>query len=416
MKRSVVFAVRGLLLIVLLAMVNGAYAQTADKHPKGTALGRSKYANKDLVIQGFAQFRFEMAHSGSKESAQTYFRMRRFRFRTTADWTTYFRVRVQLALQEFAKDGVGGEVLEDVYIRFNADPSGLSERFRLIMGQQKLPMMREELRSSSEQIVVDRGMINDAFKKQGGWVAYDIGLLLDGNLYDIDVPLGYQIGVFNGEGRNTPKDFKDPNAGKLIGARIMVAPLVGVEVGGSVEIRNVAGDKAYNAYAIGKGEAELPEEYSEMATAFGGELGWVYPINPENRLTVEAELLQGTDMEAFLKAADAAVTNGTAIPKPSDEGFTMRGIQVSPHFFHRLEGKGLLKAVEVSGRFAQMDPNVDAENDATTEITLTGGLHLGLLGSAPNLSRLQAEFSSFSYEEEGAESDWQFRVQWQVRY
>jgi hypothetical protein len=413
MKRFIVFV---LLTFVLLAGWSASYAQTADKHPKGTALGRSGYANKGLTVQGFAQFRFEMDHSGSKEATQTYFRLRRFRFRATGDWMTYFRVRVQLALQEFAKSDVAGEVLEDAYIRFNADPSGLSERFRLIMGQQKIPMMREELRSSSDQFVVDRGMVNSAFKKKGGWVAYDLGVLLNGNLYDLDIPLGYQVGVFNGEGRNTPKDFKDPNTGKLFAARVTVSPVVGLELAGSLGIRNITGDKAYSTYTIGKGTADLPKDYSEMAMALGGELGWVYPINPGNRLNLEAELLQGANMEAFLKAADAAVTNATAIPKPSDEGLTMRGVQVSPHFFHRLSGKGLVKAVEVGARFAQFDPNIDADNDAQTELAVAGGLHIGLLGSKPNLSRLQAELTSIRYEASGKDPDWQFKVQWQVRY
>ena len=413
MKRLIVFV---LLSFALLAVWSPSYAQTADKHPKGTALGRAGYANKSLAIQGFAQFRFEMDHSGSKEAAQTYFRLRRFRFRATGDWLTYFRVRVQLALQEFAKSDVAGEVLEDAYIRFNPDPSGLSERFRLIMGQQKIPMMREELRSSSDQFVVDRGMVNSAFKKKGGWVAYDLGVLLDGNLYDLDVPLGYQVGVFNGEGRNTPKDFKDPNTGKLFAARVTVSPVVGLELAGSVGIRNIAGDKAYSTYTIGKGATDLPEDYSEMAMALGGELGWVYPINPNNRLNLEVDALQGTNMEVFLTAADAAVTNVIAVPKPSDDGFTMRGFQVSPHFFHRLPGKGLIKAVEVGARFAQFDPNIDADDDGETELALSAGLHIGLLGSKPNLSRLQAELTSISYEASGADSDWQFRVQWQVRY
>jgi len=413
MKRLIVFV---FLSFALLAVWSAPYAQTADKHPKGTALSRSGYANKGLTVQGFAQFRFEMDHSGSKEATQTYFRLRRFRFRTTGDWMTYFRVRVQLALQEFVKSDVAGEVLEDAYIRFNPDPSGLSERFRLIMGQQKIPMMREELRSSSDQFVVDRGMVNSAFKKQGGWVAYDLGVLLDGNLYDIDVPLSYQVGVFNGEGRNTPKDFKDPNTGKLFAARVLVSPVGGLELGGALGIRNIAGDKAYSTYTIGKGTADLPEDYSEMAMAFGGELGWVYPINPENRLNLEAEVLQGTNMEAFLKAADTALTNATAIPKPSDEGFTMRGIQVSPHFFHRLSGKGIVKTVEIGARFARLDPNSDADDDGKTELALSGGLHIGLWGSKPNQSRLQAELTSIRYEDEGKDPDWQFKVQWQVRY
>ncbi|MCK5118274.1 MAG: hypothetical protein KAQ78_01750 [Candidatus Latescibacteria bacterium] len=414
MKRLIVFV---LLSFALLAVWStSSHAQTADKHPKGSALGRAGYANKSLAIQGFAQFRFEMDHSGSKEATQTYFRLRRFRFRATGDWMTYFRVRAQLALQEFAKSDVAGEVLEDAYIRFNPDPSGLSERFRLTMGQQKIPMMREELRSSSDQFVVDRGMVNSAFKKKGGWVAYDLGVLLDGNLYDLDVPLGYQVGVFNGEGRNTPKDFKDPNTGKLFAARVTVSPVVGLELTGSLGIRNISGDKEYSAYTIGKGSADLPEDYSERAMALGGELGWVYPINPNNRLNLEVDALQGANMEAFLKAADAAATNATALPKPSDEGLTMRGIQVSPHFFHRLPGKGLIKAVEVGARFAQFDPDIDADDDGETELAVAGGLHIGLLGSKPDLSRLQVEFTKISYEEDGKDPDWQFKVQWQVRY
>lgn len=411
MRRGVVFSFAAGLALTIFATQTVCQAQVADKHPKGTALGRAGSATSDLAVEGFAQFRFEADHSGSKEATQTYFRLRRLRLRVTGDWLQHFRVRVQLALQEFAKDNAGGEVLEDAYIQFNPDASGISERFQLLLGQQKLPMMREELRSASAQLVVDRGTVNSYFKNQGGWVSYDMGVLLDGNLYDMDVPFGYQIGVFNGEGRNRPKDFMDPNTGKLFAARATVSPLVGLELGGSVAARNLAGDDVYGKYTIGKGSANLPGDYSEMATAFGAELGFVRPLGRSDRLTVEAEMLQGTNMETFLKAASADPS-----VKPSDKGYTMRGFQVTPHLFHQLSGEGLVKGLEIGARFGQMDPDVDGSDNAINEVTVTCGAHVGLMGSTPNLSRLQVEVTSLSYEDASMDSDWQAKAQWQVQY
>ncbi|MFH1006327.1 MAG: porin [Candidatus Latescibacterota bacterium] len=413
MKCLIVFV---LLSFVLFAVWSTPYAQTADKHPKGTALGRAGYANKSLAIQGFAQFRYEQDRSGSEEGTEAYFQLRRFRFRATADGMTHFRVRVQLALQEFANSAGTGDLLEEAYVRFDPDPSGVSSRFRLIMGQQKIPVMREELRSSSEQLVVDRGIVNSAFKKKGGWVSYDLGVLLDGSLSDLDIPLEYQVGVFNGEGRNASDDFVDPNTGKLFAARARLSPVKGLELGGSVALRNLVGDKAHATYTVGKGSADLPEEYSEAAMALGGDLGWAYSVNSNNRLTVEAEVLQGTNMEAFLKAAKTATGSSWAIAKPSDEGFTMRGFQISPHFFHRLSGKGLVKAVEVGARIAHFDPDIAAVDDGQTELALAVGLHIAILDGTPNQSRLQVEFTRIRYEESGKDPDAQFKVQWQVRY
>ena len=85
------------------------------------------------------------------------------------------------------------------------------------MGQFKVPHNRQRLTSSGDLQLVDRSIVNSEFN-----LDRDIGLMLHSkDLLELDL-LGYQLGVFSGQGRNT-RDFYD--LGMLYAARIEVFPL-----------------------------------------------------------------------------------------------------------------------------------------------------------------------------------------------
>ena len=141
----------------------GLVASLLPAPARAAAGATAGYADKSLGIEGFAQMRWQLDHKGAKGTAaadnQNYFRLRRLRLRATGDWNRYFRVRLQLALQELAKDEVSGEILEDAFIRIKK-----SEAIEIDFGQYKLPISREELRTGTaerQQAEVAEGLKHD---------------------------------------------------------------------------------------------------------------------------------------------------------------------------------------------------------------------------------------------------------------
>jgi hypothetical protein len=379
---------------------------TAAGAPAGATAGS---ADKSLVIEGFAQMRWQLDHNGTTDGNQNYFRLRRLRLRATGDWNEYFRVRLQLALQELAKENVAAEILEDAFIRIRK-----SDALELHFGQYKLPISREELRSSSDQFVVDRSpIVNDNFKRSL-WISRDVGLMVAGNFYEHDLPFEYYAGVWNGEGRNRPLDFKDENDAKLFGGRAEYAPVAGLKLAGSFlgnPIQAGGGE-----YTFASSSFSIPDslDYSELATIWGADGNFTQPWS-SGRFMLEGEILNGTNTRVFAGAVAAALadTTGPALPKPSDEGFIQRGMQLSALALFRTEG--VLTGWEIGSRLAHFDPNVDGDDNETTEVAVALGLHF-LPEPDINKDRLQFEFTNLSYSAAGRDSDWSIKGQWQVRY
>ncbi len=372
------------------------------------------YADKSLGIEGFAQMRWQWDHRGAigttTDENDNFFRLRRLRLRATADWNKYFRVRLQLALQELAKGNVSGQVLEDAFVRIKR-----SDAIEFNFGQYKMPISREELRSSSEQLVIDRSpIVNDNFARSQ-WISRDIGLMFNGNLYGHDVPIEYFFGAWNGEGRNRPADFRDPNDAKIFGGRVEYSFLPGFKIAASALGDPILGGGG--KYTFGDSSFTIPSsrDYSEMAKVWNVD-GNFTRTTPGKRLVIEGEILQGTNTRVFTNAMAAALrdTLSPALPKPSDEGFTQRGMQVSGQLlFHTTAAP--LTGWEIGTRMGQFDPNTGSDDNAITEIAVALGLHF-LDDPEINKDRLQFEYTNLNYELGTRDNDWSFKAQWQVRY
>ncbi len=399
-----------------LALALGT-GSTAAAAPAGATAGN---ADKSLTIDGFAQVRWQYDHIGARgetpASDLNYFRLRRLRLRATADWNQYYRVRLQLALQEFARllqaqpaSELAGPVLEDAYFQYKR-----AESFGLLFGQYKLPISREELRSSSDQLVVDRSPIVNGNFTRSLWISRDLGIMYQGNFYESDIPLEIYAGVWNGDGRNAPLDFRDLNDAKLFGGRAEYAVLPGVELAGSYLANPVLAGGGL--YSFGSSSFAIPEErdYSEMLTCWGLDGNFTRQLTA-GRVIVEGEILNGTNTRAFAKAMSDALadTTGPALPAPGDQGFTQRGMQIAGNVLFRSEG--WLKGWDVGARLANYDPDVDKDENSDTELAMALGLHF-LEDPDQNKDRLQFEFTNITHEREGYDSDWSMKAQWQVRY
>ena len=156
----------------MTALLVAGWAGTAAATPADATAGA---ADKSLVVDGFAQVRWQYDHIGDRPTVPSndlnYFQLRRMRLRITGDWNQYFRVRIQLALQELVREVVNNQVLEDLFIRFKK-----SDAVELQLGQYKMPISREELRSSSDQLVIDRSPIVNGNFRRSFLISRDIGL------------------------------------------------------------------------------------------------------------------------------------------------------------------------------------------------------------------------------------------------
>lgn len=399
---------RSLAVLVVWALAAAAGQAPAQGAGVGAAAG---YADKSLAIEGFAQMRWQLDHraetGAAVEDTENYFRLRRLRLRATGDWNRYFRVRIQLALQELAKSNVAAQVLEDGFIRIKR-----SDAVEFHFGQYKMPISREELRSSAEQLVVDRGpIVNDNFLRSQ-WISRDIGLMFAGNLYGHDVPFEYFAGVWNGEGRNRPADFRDPNDAKIFGGRAEYSIVPGLEVAGALLANPIL--SGGGRYTFGDSSFSIPDsvDYNEMATVWNVDGNFTHSWE-RRRLIVEGEVLQGTNTRVFADQVQDSVRTGGSLAAPGDEGFTQRGMQVSSQILFRTAA--VLTGWEVGLRVAQFDPNVDADDNATNEVAVALGLHF-LDEPEINKDRLQLEYTNLSYQQSNRDDDWSLKAQWQVRY
>ncbi len=150
--------------------------------------------------------------------------------------------------------------LKDAFIRYQ-----VVAPLRLVAGLRKMPFSREELTPASRLLVIERGETNNRFGDVC-CLGRDIGLVVEGDLFGNRLPVGYALGVFNGNGARRPDDWNDA---KQFSERLTVTPLRWLTLGVNSSQRNdsLTGRKIF---------------------AHGGDLLCRY-----GRATVEAEVLFG---------------------------------------------------------------------------------------------------------------------------
>ena len=105
---------------------------------------------------------------------------------------------------------------------------------RLIAGLRKMPFSREELEPSSRMLFVERSAVNDAFGR-AGFLGRDLGLTVEGEFLSPQRPVGYALGVYNG---NRGRRYRDNNNAKQFVQRLTFSPLPALVAGLSASQRN----------------------------------------------------------------------------------------------------------------------------------------------------------------------------------
>ncbi len=75
-----------------------------------------------------------------------------------------------------------------------------NEHWGIRAGKLKRPISQEALQSSKRLNTIERsGLYHEFLSKETGYIMQDIGLILNGGFEDNGIPVGYQLGVFNGK-------------------------------------------------------------------------------------------------------------------------------------------------------------------------------------------------------------------------
>jgi len=139
------------------------------------------------------------------------FRIRRAKFKIEG-WIWRENLTYELQLNwPGASSSNPAAVLEDAYIGW--DPAG-ARRFRIVLGQFKVPLGRQELTSSGSQQLVDRAIVSNEYAR-----GRDTGVAVQGVLLGNRVE--YRAGVFNGGG---PSRSINDNTALQYNARVMWQP------------------------------------------------------------------------------------------------------------------------------------------------------------------------------------------------
>ncbi len=203
--------------------------------------------------------------------------------------------------------------LKDAFIRHQ-----VAAPLALVAGLRKMPFSHEELTPASRLLTIERSEMNNAFGDVG-YLGRDIGLAVEGELFHRLMPVGYSLGVFNGNGTKRAGDWNDA---KQFCERLTFSPWSRLVLGVNASQRNDS--------LTGK-----------KMLAWGGDLA-----SRTGCATVEAEVLLGQ-----------------AEPDTKMLGWYVQG-------FYRLG------AFEPGLKFEQLYPDPGDRFDQTTAVTTACNWHL----------------------------------------
>lgn len=166
---------------------------------------KSADGNYKLVIGGYVQFHFQYLREGGENEYG--FRVRRARLAFKGHlFSPKFTYKFQFDFAKFKT-----ELLLDAYVDYQIVGKDL---FRVRVGQQTIPYIRQHQISSSAQMFIDRSLASKEFinaddvDNDGDGVpdklvknGRDLGVQIHGKPFNKKIE--YQVGVFNGHGTNT---------------------------------------------------------------------------------------------------------------------------------------------------------------------------------------------------------------------
>lgn len=221
-------------------------------------------ARRAIQISGYTQLRFQSLQEAGKPDGLD---IRRARLDFRGNVTPVWEYRLQLDMASTPK-------IIDAYTVFKP-----YDFIKFEVGQFKIPFSLENLTQSNNMETIERAQVVEALVARnkdviGNNNGRDIGLQVFGSLFKFKNGyfLDYYAGVFNGAGINTTEN----NEAKDYSGRLILHPLKGLDIGGSV----------YN----GKDKIEKNDNYKRER--WGGEISYTY-----KSLSIKGEYIEGRDAD-----------------------------------------------------------------------------------------------------------------------
>ncbi|KAA3610604.1 MAG: hypothetical protein DWQ05_21540 [Calditrichaeota bacterium] len=334
---------------------------------------------KSWTVSGRVQLQHEVDTKAEDNEIKTTngFRIRRGRFQVKAKLTKFISTKFQIEVRDNSpklKDAEGKMKFGgNTYMRF---------------GQFKVPVWREELRSSSKLMLVERSEAAE-FLVDWNLSSRQIGVEFGGEIADkVEFAVNYSNGA-GAAGRedageekvNSVNKFEFINNGKLITGRITYPVSKNIEFGVSAALNNL-GTKIGNNDATGTVSVVTPD------------VGLELDLSENSDLTIEGNVAFGSIDKVF---------------SSNNEAVSFRLYDVT--------GQWLTKFAEASENLAGMDkigfaagiyniePNTDVEKDEEV------GIRFGPIFYFGKKSRLQVNGEITNYAADDAESDFKVRSQ-----
>ncbi len=189
-------------LIIGFLMVSSAFCQKTSNPQRSSISG---------YIQ--VQYKYDF-QDGPVPNNEFQIRRGRINFRSTIINNVLGIIEIDCGRGELTVKDIGVECQVRRFLNF-------------FIGQHKMPFSREQLCSARRLLVIERSEMNDLFDDYG-YLGRDIGISVSGEIAKAGSPIGYALGIFNGNGYKVAGD--NDNA-KQFAERITVGPVGNILIG-----------------------------------------------------------------------------------------------------------------------------------------------------------------------------------------
>jgi hypothetical protein len=325
----------------------------------------TKSARLDISNRMQVRFTQEMPETGDDIGS---FRLRRMRTKFEG-WVYTKDLTYELQFDTAAQTNL----LQDANIVYDFTKG--KKTFMLKAGQFKVPFGRQELTSSGSQQFVDRSIVSAEFAR-----GRDIGVQLWGT--PAAGKIDWRVGIFNGNGRTVERNDNDEYQ---VNARLTFQPF---------------GDVKYSESDFESTDRPLfaiagQYESNERPTAASGST----PADIADREIIGADVVfKFKGLSLFAEYFDATTERGI------QSDFDNEGLHAQLGYFI------IPQKLEIAGRWAQIDPNKDRDNDDREE----RGAALGYFFNKHN-HKLQADYRQLETQTATSSvTNDEFRLQYQL--
>lgn len=265
-----------------------------------------KKVSKPVKVSGRVQVQhlWDSETSSDAKTTNEGFRIRRGRIMIAAEPNEYVKATIQLE----ARDNSPRMLDAEVDVKLNA--------WTLRAGQFKVPVWREELRSSGDLLLIERSIAAE-FLASNLFSARHMGVELTGKLGSSELALNFSNGAGEGgredAGRTKSATFATAphtNNGKMISARFNVPVMKGFELGASGSVNRLGNaidtiDNRGSAWAAGLDGSYEIEALGGNVLAEGGIMAGSF-----------AKKILGTTKDRTFKGGDFSVLWRNSLTRP----------------------------------------------------------------------------------------------------